>query len=60
MNEQEILEYLKKFRHENPFYPIDPFQRVSQKRMEFITDDNKRHQKILNKQLIEQWEEAPF
>ena len=55
-----IGEYLKKFRHVNPYYPIDPFQRICDKRMEFITDDNKRHQRKLSKQAIEQFDEAPF
>ena len=55
-----IGEYMKKFRHENPFYPIDPFQRICEKRLEFITDDNKRHQRMLNKQVIEQFGEPPF
>jgi len=56
----DIGEYLKKFRHENPYYPIDPFQRICEMRLEFITDDNKRHQRELRKEEIEQWEEAPF
>ena len=56
----DIGEYMKKFRHENPYYPIDPFQRICEKRLEFITDDNKRHQRKLQKEIIEQWEEAPF
>ena len=56
----DIGEYMKKFRHENPYYPIDPFQRICEKRLEFITDDNKRHQRELRKEEIEQWEEAPF
>ena len=55
-----IGEYMKKFRHENPYYPIDPFQRVCSVRMEFITDDNKRHQRELQKQRIDQYDEAPF
>ena len=55
-----IREYMKKFRHENPYYPIDPFQRICEKRLEFITDDNKRHQRMLSKQMIEQFDEAPF
>lgn len=55
-----ISEYIKKFRHENPYYPIDPFQQVCQMRMEFITDDNKRHQRMLNKQAIEEFGEALF
>ena len=25
-------EYMKKFRHENPYYPIDPFQRICEMR----------------------------
>lgn len=53
-------EYMKKFRHENPYYPIDPFQRICEMRMEFITDDNKRHQRKLSKEVIAQWEEPPF
>jgi len=53
-------EYMKKFRHENPYYPIDPFQRICEIRMEFITDDNKRHQRMLYKETIAQWEEPPF
>ena len=56
----DIGEYLKKFRHENPYYPIDPFQRICEKRLEFITDDNKRHQRKLQKEIIEQFEEPPF
>ena len=56
----DIGEYMKKFRHENPYYPIDPFQRICEKRLEFITDDNKCHQRKLQKEIIEQWEEAPF
>jgi len=56
----DIGEYMKKFRHENPYYPIDPFQRICEMRLEFITDDNKRHQRELRKEEIEQWEEAPF
>lgn len=55
-----IGEYLKKFRHENPYYPIDPFQRICEMRLEFITDDNKRHQRNLSKERIAQWEEPPF
>jgi hypothetical protein len=55
-----ISEYLKKFRHENPYYPIDPFQRVCEMRMEFITDDNKRHQRELSKETIASFEEPPF
>jgi hypothetical protein len=56
----DIGEYLKKFRHENPFYPIDPFQRICEMRLEFITDDNKRHQRNLSKEAIAQWEDPPF
>lgn len=56
----DIGEYMKKFRHDNPYYPIDPFQRICELRLEFITDDNKRHQRELRKEEIEQWEEAPF
>lgn len=55
-----IGQYMKKFRHENPYYPIDPFQRICQKRLEFITDDNKRHQRMLSKQAFDQLDEAPF
>lgn len=55
-----IGEYMKKFRHENPYYPIDPFQRVCEMRMEFITDDNKRHQRKLSKEAIANFEEPPF
>jgi len=55
-----IGEYLKKFRHENPYYPIDPFQRICEMRMEFITDDNKRHQRNLSKEAIANFEEPPF
>jgi len=53
-------EYMKKFRHENPYYPIDPFQRICEKRLEFITDDNKRHQRELSKETIASFEEPPF
>lgn len=56
----DIGEYLKKFRHENPYYPIDPFQRICEMRLEFITDDNKRHQRNLSKEAIAQWEDPPF
>jgi hypothetical protein len=56
----DIGEYLKKFRHENPYYPIDPFQRICEMRLEFITDHNKRHQRMLSKETIAQWEEPPF
>ena len=55
-----IGEFIKKFREDNPYYPIDPFQRVCDKRMEFITDDNKRHQRMQQKQRIDQYDEAPF
>ena len=55
-----IGEYMKKFRHENPYYPIDPFQRICQKRLEFIMDDNQRHQRMLSKQAFDQLDEAPF
>ena len=55
-----IGEYMKKFRHENPYYPIDPFQRICEKRLEFITDDNKRHQRELSKETIACFEEPPF
>ena len=55
-----IGEHMKKFRHENPYYPIDPFQRICEKRLEFIMDDNQRHQRLLSKQAIEQFDEAPF
>ena len=53
-------EYMKKFRHENPFYPIDPFQRICEKRLEFITDDNKRHQRMLSNEAIANFGEPPF
>jgi hypothetical protein len=53
-------EYMKKFRHENPYYPIDPFQRICEKRLEFITDDNKRHQRQLSKEAIANFGEPPF
>lgn len=56
----DIGEYMKKFRYENPYYPVDPFQRICEKRLEFITDDNKRHQRILSKQAIDEFDEAPF
>ena len=56
----DIGEYLKKFRHENPYYPIDPFQRICEMRLEFITDDNKRHQRNLSKEAIAKWEDPPF
>ena len=60
----DIGEYLKKFRYQNPYYPIDPFKRVDEMRMEFIMDDNHRHQiylrKALQKEIIEEWEEAPY
>jgi hypothetical protein len=55
-----IGEYMKKFRHENPYYPINPFQRICENKMEYIMDDNYRHQLILNKMLIEQFDEPPF
>lgn len=55
-----IGEYMKKFRHENPFYPIDPFQRICDKRLEFITDDNKRHQRNLSKEAVANFGEPPF
>jgi hypothetical protein len=53
-------EYMKKFRHENPYYPIDPFQRICEKRLEFITDDNKKHQRMLSKEAIANFGEPPF
>ena len=56
----DIGEYMKKFRHENPYYPINPFQRICEKKMEYIMDDNYYHQLILNKMLIEQFDEPPF
>jgi hypothetical protein len=55
-----VGEYMKKFRHENPFYPIDPFQRICDKRLEFITDDNKRHQRNLSKEAVANFGEPPF
>ena len=56
----DIGEYMKKFRHENPYYPINPFQRICEKKMENIMDVNYYHQLILNKMLIEQFDEPPF
>lgn len=56
----DIGEYMKKFRHENPYYPINPFQRICEKKMEYIMDDNYYHQLVLNKMLIEQFDEPPF
>lgn len=56
----DIGEYMKKFRHENPYYPINPFERICEKKMEYIMDDNYYHQLILNKMLIEQFDEPPF
>ena len=55
-----VVDFMKKFRNENPYYPIDPFQRVSNKRMEFIMDDNHRHQRKLSKEAIASFEEPPF
>ena len=57
-------EYMKKFREENPYYPIDPFQRISEQHYEFMMDDNHRYQflkkEMRMKEMLEHGELAPF
>jgi hypothetical protein len=55
-----IPTFIKTFRENNPYYPIDPFTRVCQTKMEFIMDDNIMYQAERTLKMIDTLPEAPF
>ena len=55
-----INQFLVKFRQDNPYYPTDPWGKVTEEEYDRFTTKNLRHQKRAIKDFILNMEEAPF